>query len=143
MDEIDEQIIYLMRENPQITLKELAKKLRKPLSTIHSRIKKLKENGIIRESKLMLNWRELGYDVLAFVIIFLDRDVMKKKKMKEEDALKYFRGFAFVEESYLLYSKGDLVLMVRAKDTDELYEITNYVKSVPLVKNVEIVLGKE
>ncbi|NPA22413.1 MAG: Lrp/AsnC family transcriptional regulator [Candidatus Micrarchaeota archaeon] len=138
MDEVDEQLIYLLRKNPKATLRELARILNKPLSTVHARIKRLKEKGIIRDASIEINWKALGYEVLAFVILWLEKD-----KVKPEEALRFLKSFGFVEDGYVLLSKGDVVLKIRAKNMEELYELTSKLKAMPYVKNLDIVLAKE
>ena len=71
LDKLDFQIIQEMMENANISYAELGKKLFVSGGTIHVRIKKLQEIGIARGTKLHINHKVLGYDVIAFIGIYL------------------------------------------------------------------------
>src|SRR5688572_31729006 len=67
LDKLDLQIIHEMMETAEISYAELGKKLFVSGGTIHVRIKKLQEFGIVKGTKLNVDLRQLGYDITAFV----------------------------------------------------------------------------
>src|SRR6476646_3312616 len=73
LDKLDLQIIHEMMENAEISYADLGKKLFVSGGTIHVRIKKLEEFGIVKGKKLNVNLKQLGYDITAFVGIFLEK----------------------------------------------------------------------
>ena len=73
LDKLDLQIIHHMMENAEISYADLGKKLFVSGGTIHVRIKKLQELGIVRGTKLHVNHKILGYDVIAFIGIYLEK----------------------------------------------------------------------
>ena len=73
LDKLDLQIISEMMEDAQISYADLGKKLFVSGGTIHVRIKKLQEHGIVKGTKLNVDLKALGYDITAFVGIFLEK----------------------------------------------------------------------
>lgn len=73
IDQLDFQIIQEITSNSELTYQELGKKLSASPGTIHLRVKKLTDLGVIRGKKYEIGIRELGYDIVAFVGIYLEK----------------------------------------------------------------------
>ena len=73
LDKLDLQIIHHMMENAEISYADLGKKLFVSGGTIHVRIKKLQEYGIVKGTRLTVDIKHLGYDVIAFIGIYLEK----------------------------------------------------------------------
>ena len=73
VDKLDLQIIEEMIGNAQVSYADLGKKLFVSGATIHVRIKKLQEMGIVQGSRLTVDFKQLGYDVIAFIGIYLEK----------------------------------------------------------------------
>ena len=71
LDKLDLQIIHHMMENAEISYADLGKKLFVSGGTIHVRIKKLQEAGVVKGTRLKADLKQLGYDVIAFIGIYL------------------------------------------------------------------------
>ena len=83
LDKLDLQIIQHMIEDAQISYADLGKKLFVSGGTIHVRIKKMQEAGIVKGTKLKVDLRKLGYDVIAFIGIFLKESSLYDNVAKE------------------------------------------------------------
>ena len=98
LDKLDLQIIHEMLENADISYAELGKKLFVSGGTIHVRIKKLEEFNIVKGKKMQVDLKLLGYDITAFVGIYLEKsslyDVVAKdlEKIPEIIRLSYTTG---------------------------------------------------
>lgn len=73
LDKLDLQIIDEMGGNAEISYAELGKKLFVSAGTIHVRIKKLQDMGVVAGTRLHVDMKRLGYDVTAFVGIYLEK----------------------------------------------------------------------
>src|SRR6195952_5461861 len=97
-DKLDFQIINEMMETAEISYADLGKKLFVSGGTIHVRIKKLQELGIVKGTKLHVDHKLLGYDVIAFIGIFLEKSSLydnvanQLKKIPEIVRLNYTTG---------------------------------------------------
>lgn len=83
LDKLDFQIIHHMMEDAHISYADLGKKLFVSGGTIHVRIKKLQEAGLVKGTKLNVDLKKLGYDVIAFVGIYLEKSSMYDSVAKD------------------------------------------------------------
>ena len=83
LDKLDLQIIQAMTENAGVSYADLGKKLFVSGGTIHVRIKKLQEAGIVKGTKLNVDLKQLGYDVIAFIGIYLEKSSLYDTVAKE------------------------------------------------------------
>jgi Lrp/AsnC family transcriptional regulator for asnA, asnC and gidA len=98
LDKLDLQIIHAMMEDAGISYADLGKKLFVSGGTIHVRIKKLQDMHIVKGTKLNVDLKQLGYDITAFVGIYLEKsslyDVVAEdlKKIPQIIRLNYTTG---------------------------------------------------
>ena len=76
LDKLDLQIIQEMMEDAEVSYADLGKKLFVSGGTIHVRIKKLEELGIVQGKRLAVDLKVLGYDIIAFIGIYLEKSSM-------------------------------------------------------------------
>ena len=116
LDKLDLQIIHEMMETAEISYAELGKKLFVSGGTIHVRIKKLHELKIVKGTRLNVDLRQLGYDITAFVGIYLEKSSLYDSVAKDLESipeivrLNYITGnySMFLEIVYFALSGGDL-----------------------------------
>ncbi len=72
IDDVDRVILRKLQENSRISYSKIAKELNLSESTIHHRIKRLKQLGIIKKFTLSLDPEKLGYNVSAFILLKTD-----------------------------------------------------------------------
>lgn len=98
IDKLDLDIIQQLMHDASISYAELGKKLFVSAGTIHVRIKKLQDLGIISGMKYNVDLKKMGYDVIAFIGIYLEKsslyDTVSKdlKKIPEIVRLNYTTG---------------------------------------------------
>lgn len=98
LDKLDHEIIHEMMETAEISYADLGKKLFVSGGTIHVRIKKLQEMGVVKGTKLNVDLKAMGYDVIAFIGIYLEKSslydevVNELKKIPEIVRLNYTTG---------------------------------------------------
>jgi Lrp/AsnC family transcriptional regulator, regulator for asnA, asnC and gidA len=83
LDKLDHQIIDAMLESAEISYADLGKRLFVSGGTIHVRIKKLQEMGIVKGTKLKVDLKALGYDVIAFIGVYLEKSSLYDQVAKE------------------------------------------------------------
>jgi len=71
MDDLDKKIIKTLNINARQSFREISKELKVSLSTISNRVKKLKEDGIIKGYIPIINREKIGYDLTAAINIKL------------------------------------------------------------------------
>lgn len=83
IDKLDLQIIQALMNNADISYADLGKQLFVSGGTIHVRIKKLEESKIVKGRKLIADLKLLGYDVIAFIGVYLQKSSLYDSVAKE------------------------------------------------------------
>jgi len=73
LDNIDLQILSILSKDAKTSYADIGKELFVSGGTVHVRIRKMMEYGIITGSKLSINYGLLGLDIIAFIGIFLEK----------------------------------------------------------------------
>ena len=76
LDKLDLQIIQAMMQDAEVSYADLGKQFFVSGGTIHVRIKKLEELGIVQGKRLAVDLKVLGYDIIAFSGIYLEKSSM-------------------------------------------------------------------
>jgi Lrp/AsnC family transcriptional regulator for asnA, asnC and gidA len=117
VDKLDLRIIQEMLENAETPYAELGKKLFVSGGTIHVRIKKLEELGVIKGKKLKVNIGVLGYDITAFVGIFLEKSSLYDVVAKELEKIPEIIRLNYTTGNYSMY------LEIVCKDISQLRRV--------------------
>lgn len=83
IDKLDLQIIQHLMQDANVSYADLGKKLFVSPGTVHVRIKKLQDNGIVSGTRMHVDLKKLGYDVIAFIGIFLEKSSLYDTVAKE------------------------------------------------------------
>ena len=117
IDNIDLKILALLSEDAKIPYTEIAKKVYVSGGTVHVRMRKMEEMGIVRGTTLNMDYSKLGYDITAFLGIYLERGslynevVGELKKVPEVVKIHYTTG------NYSIFIK------IHCRDTKHLREV--------------------
>ena len=76
LDKLDLQIIQAMMQDAEVSYADLGKQFFVSGGTIHVRIKKLEELGIVKGKRLAVDLKVLGYDIIACIGIYLEKSSM-------------------------------------------------------------------
>ena len=71
-DDIDKKILDLIQIDDKTSYKEIHKKLGKAASSIHSRVRKMKEDGIIKSFSAIVDPGKVGYETTAIIGLSID-----------------------------------------------------------------------
>lgn len=122
IDQKDREIITELINNSRQTVGQLAKKIGMPPTTIHNRIKKLEQAGIIRNYTADIDYKKLGRPVMAFIGITVNYNV-EGRKIKQQEIARQIKKLEGVREVTILTGGLDIIVKVMARDIDDLNEI--------------------
>ncbi|HEY0678055.1 MAG TPA: Lrp/AsnC ligand binding domain-containing protein [Chitinophagaceae bacterium] len=105
LDKLDLQIIHAMMEDAGISYADLGKNLFVSGGTIHVRIKKLQEAGIVKGTKLNVDLKQLGYDVIAFIGIYLEKSSMYDAVAKELRKIPQITRLNYTTGNYSMFAE--------------------------------------
>lgn len=84
LDSVDLRILQLLQENARIANVELSKRVHLSAPQCYRRIQKLEQQGVIRGYTAVIDREMLGFDVLAFVRIAIDRAQYRRLRQLEK-----------------------------------------------------------
>mgnify|MGYP000737014293 CR=1 FL=1 len=137
LDEIDHQILDLLIDNTRTAFTDIAKKLIISAGTVHVRVKKMEEAGIIKGSSLTLDYKKLGYTFIAYIGIFLEKTHQTKYVLKQLEEV------PFVTVAHITTGKFNIFCKVRAKSTDHAKQIIFSIDDIDGVSRTETMISLE
>ncbi len=117
-DETDRKIIDLLMKNARMSVKEIAKELYLTSPTVSTRIKKLRENGIITGYHTSVDLSYFGYNIKAFVNLEVD-------PKDKQDFYDFIAGIPNVIECNCVTGDYSMIIEVAFKRTEELDHLIN------------------
>lgn len=120
MDEKDERIIEVLKENSKLSTQQISKRTSIPITTVHHRIKKLEKDGIIKNYTVVLDNKKIGKAISAYILINVDYKLLKEMKKTQRDLAKKLKLHQAIEEASVITGETDTIIKVRVKDIDEL-----------------------
>ncbi|MFC2109989.1 Lrp/AsnC family transcriptional regulator [Bacteroidota bacterium] len=137
LDEVDHQILDMLIENARTPFTDIAKKLLVSAGTIHVRVKKMEEEGIIKGSTLTLDYEKMGYAFIAHIGIYLEKTSMT------QDVIASLRAIPNVTVAYVTAGKFNIFCKIRAKNTESAKNIIFQIDDVPGVNRTETMISLE
>jgi len=132
IDSLDREILEYLKEDARMPYTEIAKKMIVSGGTIHQRINKMTEAGIIKGSKIIIDYKKLGFGVTTLLGIYLQsaKDLSR--------VVEKLNGFKEVVEIY--YTTGSYALIIKAvtKTTDDYYLfLMRKLQAIPEIQSTE------
>ena len=137
LDEIDHQILDILIDNTRIPFTDISKRLLISAGTVHVRVKKMEESGIIKGSSLNLDYVKLGYSFIAYVGILLE------KTNTTNEVLESLTKIPFITVAHITTGKFNIFCKVRARDTHHAKDIIFRIDDVEGVSRTETMISLE
>ena len=117
LDEKDFMLIDELSKDATLSEKKLARRTGIPMTTVHNRLRKLREFGVIKNYTLRLDYAKLGRPLVAFVLV----KVMPGTSQKE--ILDKIASIHHVCEVAMITGDFDIIFKARVATMEELNEI--------------------
>jgi DNA-binding Lrp family transcriptional regulator len=114
----DRIILERLQKDDKVSLSDLAKRTGLASSSVHYRIKRLEEEGVIKGYRAIVDPVKLGYDILAVSFVRSRYDPKSYERLSK--ALPRIPGIWAV---YFLMGDTDYVVLIRAKNRADLNRI--------------------
>jgi len=137
LDEVDHQILDMLIENTRTPFTDIAKKLLISAGTVHVRVKKMEEAGIIIGSSLTLDYGKLGYSFIAYVGVFIN------KTSQTTFVLERIAEIPFVTVAHVTTGKFNIFCKIRAMDTNHAKNIIFLLDDIEGVYRTETMISLE
>lgn len=137
LDEIDHQILDILIENARTPFTDIAKRLLVSAGTIHVRVKKMEDVGIIKGSTLTVDYEKMGYSFISHVGVYLS----KTSKIKQ--VIKDLYKIPNITIAYITAGKYNIFCKIRAKNTNHAKEIIFEIDDIDGVTRTETMISLE
>jgi Lrp/AsnC family transcriptional regulator for asnA, asnC and gidA len=117
IDKLDRQILSVLMKDAKTPYTDIAKQLYVSGGTIHVRMKKLEQLGIVKGANLTVDYAKLGYDISAFLGIYLDKSSMYGEVARELSEIPEIVGAHYTTGLYNIFAK------IVCRDTNHLRKV--------------------
>jgi len=129
LDDIDSKILSILAKDAKLSYAEIGKKLFISAGTVHVRIKKLNEAKLIKAIRADLNYANLGFDITAFLGIYLEKSNQYESVKAELIKIPEVVDAHYTTGNYSIFIK------IICKDTEHLRNILS--KKLQNIKGIQ------
>jgi len=128
-DITDLRILREIREDCNISVKEMARKTDIHPNTVMQRIKKLRDTGVIVKNQSEIDYSRLGFGMQALIQIRI------RMCAGWEDQIKNVKKIPFVAALYAVTGGPDVVAVVHLRDKKDLADVLRLIQKNKVVAN--------
>ncbi|ATA72074.1 MULTISPECIES: Lrp/AsnC family transcriptional regulator [Capnocytophaga] len=137
LDEIDHQILDMLIENTRTPFTDIAKKLDISAGTVHVRVRKMEETGLIKGSTLTVDYDRLGYTFVSYIGIYLE------KNHQTQFVLERLEKIPYVTVAHVTTGKYNLFCKIRTRDPKHTKEVIYMIDEIEGVARTESMISLE
>ncbi|MBN1331069.1 MAG: Lrp/AsnC family transcriptional regulator [Candidatus Heimdallarchaeota archaeon] len=119
IDEKDRMILVELSKDARIPTKRIATILDIPRVTVHTRIEKMKQDGIIKKFTILADYEKLGLPVTAFVFVEYSYQTDVSQRILAEQ----IANINNVYEVHLISGEWDILVKIRGGTLEEIGQI--------------------
>lgn len=129
IDNTDLKILSLLLKDATTPYTEIGKKVYVSSGTVHVRMKKMTDLGIVKGSTLVIDYSKLGYDIHAFLGIYLQKSELYESVIEKLKEIPEILSLNYTTGNYSIFAK------IICRDTKHLMEILH--DKIQKVKGIE------
>ena len=137
LDDSDRRILRRLQSDPEQSIPDLADELGMTPSRLSRRLDRLREQGVIRGVRAVVDWRALGFEVEVSLRVTLD----KTQGRAFDDFIEASRMIAEVIEIQTFLGRVDVRLSVIARDMPHYQQIyRDQILALPHIADIEALM---
>ena len=137
IDNVDLKIISLLNEDAKTPYTEIAKKVFVSSGTVHVRMKKLEDMGVVKSATLTIDFSKLGYDISAFLGIYLEKSSLY------DSVIEKLKGISEVVSAYYTTGNYSIFAKIICRDTNHLRLVLDKIQKVEGIDRTETLIVLE
>ncbi len=130
MDDLDRQLVGLLRGNARLPAATIARTLRVARGTVQNRIARLEQEGVIAGYTVRLAAPDEGRRITALMLIAVEGNNVEK-------VLRSLRGDASVSALHTTNGRWDIIAELRADTLEEFDRVLSRIRRIEGVANSE------
>jgi Lrp/AsnC family leucine-responsive transcriptional regulator len=135
LDEIDFRILSILQEDGRTPVAEIARQVNLASPSIHERISKLEQEGIIKGYTVILDSKKLGKDVTAFIGIRVNH-ALSSGDMVVSELMKIMN----ILEAHTVTGDDDILIKVKTENTTTLEKLLKKIYSIKGILNTKTIV---
>ncbi len=138
VDNTDKKILSILMKDGKATYAEIASSVHVSGGTVHGRIKKLEEMGVIKGYHAVIEHAALGYDIAAFLGIYLNKSSQYTEVTRELTTIPEVVSAHYTTGNYSIFAK------IVCKDTKHLRQVLHdKIQKIPGIQRTETFISLE
>jgi Lrp/AsnC family transcriptional regulator, regulator for asnA, asnC and gidA len=138
IDELDRDILSILLKDANVPYTDVARELSVSSGTIHVRMKRLTETGVVLGARLYIAPPTLGFDICAFVGIYLEKGSVYRDAVEALEKIPEVIELHYMTGNYSMFAK------LICTDTRHLREVLNdKIQTMPGVERTETFISLE
>jgi len=117
IDNTDLKILEILMQDAKRPYTEVARKVNVSQGTVHVRMNKMEEAGILEKTTLRINYAKLGYDITAFIGIYLEKSALYDMVLAKLRNIPEITNIHYTTGNYSMFVK------IHCRDTNHLKEV--------------------
>jgi Lrp/AsnC family leucine-responsive transcriptional regulator len=122
MDDLDRKILAELADDARTPYAQIATRLGVATATVHQRVRKLRDKGIIRGFRLELDWEAVGLPVSAVI------SIQSRAESSLADVAEALRRIPYVASCVAVTGEFDLCATVRARSSEHLGNLVDEIR---------------
>jgi DNA-binding Lrp family transcriptional regulator len=115
LDEKDLAILNLIQENSKLTARQIAQKIKSPITTVFAKIKRMEKQDIICEYRAILATEKLASGTTAFILASVSYKKKNDETTSQRIVSKEIALFPEVQEVHIITGDWDLLIKLRTE----------------------------
>ena len=116
LDEKDLAILKELRKDARRSTKAIAKDLAIPRATVHERIKRMMDRGVIKGFTVLPDYSKLGEPVTAFILV----SFLPNMNNSQRELAQRISAIEGVQEVHVISGEHDILLKVRGESMESI-----------------------
>ncbi len=138
IDQTDLAILRIMMHNADLSYAEIGKRVFVSGGTVHVRVSKMKQMGIIRGSRLDIDVSKLGWDITSYLGIYLDKSSLYETVSEQLAQIPEVINLHYTTGQYSIFAR------IQCRDTRHLREVLHdKIQKVKGIQRTETIISLE
>jgi len=135
LDKTNKELLHLLQNDSKQSIAKLSEALGIGISSVHARMKSLKETDVINYYSAVVNPEKVNRGTLAFILVTVRYRVPGRKGvLSQREFCEQIAGHPLVQGVHVLSGEYDVLLKVRAESIAEMNKfIVDFLRELPEV----------
>ncbi|MEM4695334.1 MAG: Lrp/AsnC family transcriptional regulator [Ignisphaera sp.] len=127
LDDIDKEILKILIEDCSLSVRKISRRVGKSPTIVSKKIQKLKKLGLIKKCTAVVDYKKLGYNLMALILLNVDGAHI-------EDIERSISIEGNVRGVYDITGEYDIAIMALFKDVEDLDRFIKRILKNPHIK---------